>query len=56
MSEHFFSGGLMPSHGMVSKIQSPLAELEKWAMNGSHYAKTCEDWLSKFYNHRREIL
>lgn len=57
MSEHFFSGGMMPCHDMISRLdQSPLQEIDRWVVNGTHYGKTCEAWLSKMYEHRPEIL
>jgi cyclopropane-fatty-acyl-phospholipid synthase len=50
MSEHFFSGGMMPCHDMISRLdKSPLKEIERWIVNGTHYGKTCEAWLSKMY-------
>jgi cyclopropane-fatty-acyl-phospholipid synthase len=46
MSEHFFSGGMMPSHDLISRLtNSPLQESNRWAVNGQHYSRTCEDWL-----------
>ena len=56
MSEHFFSGGMMPSHDLPTLVKSPLAEISRWEVNGCHYAKTCEDWLQKFYYHRTEVM
>lgn len=56
MSRFFFSGGMMPSHDQISRLQCKLVEQERWAVSGNHYARTCEDWLQNFYNHRTEIL
>ena len=56
MSEHFFSGGMMPSHDLASRVQSPLKEIERWEVNGRHYAQTLEHWLQRFYAKRTEVL
>ena len=57
MSEHFFGGGMMPCHDLISRLdKSPLQEKERWAVNGNHYAKTCEAWLENHYRNRDEIL
>jgi cyclopropane-fatty-acyl-phospholipid synthase len=57
MSKYFFSGGMMPSHDMISRLDnSPLKEVERWEVNGSHYGKTCEAWCENLYINRAEVL
>ena len=55
MSTHFFTGGTMPSADLFHFFQDDLVLHKQWWVNGKHYAKTCEDWLSKMNANKREI-
>ncbi|MCJ1256607.1 hypothetical protein MMC24_004431 [Lignoscripta atroalba] len=55
MSTHFFSGGTMPSADLLHYFQSELKLQEQWWVSGTHYSKTCEDWLSKMNASKKEI-
>ncbi len=55
MSTHFFTGGTMPSADLLHFFQDDLKLREQWWVSGRHYAKTCEDWLSKMIGSRKEI-
>ncbi|KAI1001135.1 hypothetical protein K3495_g7068 [Podosphaera aphanis] len=55
MSTHFFSGGTMPSADLLLYFQRDLKLERQWWVSGKHYAKTCEDWLSKMTANKKEI-
>ena len=55
MSEHFFTGGTMPSADLLLYFQSELAVKRQWWVSGKHYAKTCEDWLTTMLGNKERI-
>jgi cyclopropane-fatty-acyl-phospholipid synthase len=55
IAQHFFSGGVMPSHHLIRQF-SDLFEVEKeWRWSGTHYQRTAQDWLGNFDSHSKEI-
>ena len=46
MAKYFFTGGIMPSEDIFSYFSNHLRVASHWAIDGNHYAKTCEDWIS----------
>ena len=55
IAQHFFTGGVMPSHHLIRQY-GDLFEVEKeWRWSGTHYQRTAEDWLTRFDVHRDEI-
>jgi cyclopropane-fatty-acyl-phospholipid synthase len=55
IAQHFFTGGVMPSHHLIRQY-SDLFEVEKeWRWSGEHYQRTALDWLANFDKHRAEI-
>ena len=48
MTRRFFRGGVMPVHGWLGALESPLELAENWWLNGSHYARTADAWLENF--------
>jgi cation-transporting ATPase 13A2 len=55
MSTHFFTGGTMPSADLLHFFQDDLTLQQQWWVSGKHYAKTCEDWLTKMNASKKEI-
>jgi cyclopropane-fatty-acyl-phospholipid synthase len=55
IAQHFFTGGVMPSHHLIRQYQD-LFEIEKeWRWSGTHYQRTALDWLGNFDRNRDEI-
>jgi cyclopropane-fatty-acyl-phospholipid synthase len=55
IAQHFFTGGVMPSHHLIRQYID-LFEVEKeWRWSGTHYQRTALDWLGNFDAHRDEI-
>ncbi len=55
IAQHFFTGGIMPSHLLAFEFGDLLAVEQDWRWNGTHYAKTAEDWLALFDARRDEV-
>ena len=55
IAQHFFTGGVMPSHHLIRQY-ADLFEVEKeWRWGGEHYQRTARDWLRNFDANRIEI-
>ena len=55
IAQHFFTGGVMPSHHLIQQY-SDVFEVEKeWRWSGVHYQRTALDWLANFDRNRDEI-
>jgi cyclopropane-fatty-acyl-phospholipid synthase len=46
VAKYFFTGGVMPSHGLLSQFPDLFTVEQDWRWSGSHYEKTAMDWLA----------
>jgi cyclopropane-fatty-acyl-phospholipid synthase len=56
MARYFFTGGIMPSADLLPRFDRDVVCLEKWMVNGTHYAKTLEAWLVNMDAARKELM
>ncbi|WP_375314417.1 cyclopropane-fatty-acyl-phospholipid synthase family protein [Bradyrhizobium sp. A5] len=56
IAQHFFTGGIMPSQGLIRQFGDIFGVDEEWQWNGRHYEKTARDWLANFDRNRTEIF
>jgi cyclopropane-fatty-acyl-phospholipid synthase len=59
IAQHFFTGGVMPSHGLIHQFDGLFQVEAEWRWSGEHYRRTAMDWLANFDRHDariREIL
>lgn len=52
MAREFFTGGVMPSHGLFGEFREDLRMEASWRLPGLHYRKTLEAWLEKLDRNR----
>ena len=56
MARTFFSGGQMPSNDLFLFFQDHLKLSRQWAISGTQYAKTSEEWLKRCDAHEKDIV
>jgi cyclopropane-fatty-acyl-phospholipid synthase len=55
IAQHFFTGGVMPSHHLIRQYAGIFEVEKEWRWSGAHYQRTAHDWLANFDAHRDEI-
>jgi len=55
IAQHFFTGGIMPSHGLIAQFPDLFSVEADWRWSGTHYARTARHWLERFDANRDAI-
>lgn len=55
IAQYFFTGGVMPSHGLLREFSDSFTVERDWRWNGKHYERTALDWLDNFDRNREAI-
>lgn len=55
IAQHFFTGGIMPSHGLIRHFGAHFDVAQEWRWSGEHYRRTAMDWLANFDAHREAV-
>ena len=55
IAQYFFTGGVMPSHGLVREFTDSFIVEQDWRWNGRHYERTALDWLHNFDRNRAAV-
>jgi len=57
MGRHFFSGGIMPSYGLLGEVAPGSLRLEAdWWIDGTHYQRTAAAWRANLESRRDDVL
>jgi cyclopropane-fatty-acyl-phospholipid synthase len=55
IAQHFFTGGVMPSHHLIRQYADLFVVEKEWRWSGMHYQRTALDWLENFDRNRDAV-
>lgn len=55
MGRYFFTGGIMPTEGLIRQFCDLFTVEETWRWSGIHYKRTANQWLEQFDSNRARI-
>ncbi|GAB0113994.1 SAM-dependent methyltransferase [Acidisoma sp. C75] len=55
IAQHFFTGGIMPSRGLMRCFPDLFTVEAEWQWSGTHYRRTADHWLANFDANRAGI-
>ncbi|MDB5503636.1 MAG: Cyclopropane-fatty-acyl-phospholipid synthase [Tardiphaga sp.] len=55
IAQHFFTGGVMPSHQLIRQYADLFTVEKEWRWSGVHYQRTALGWLHNFDRNRAAI-
>ncbi|MBR0672450.1 SAM-dependent methyltransferase [Neoroseomonas soli] len=55
IAQHFFTGGIMPSHNLIRHVAGSFALEADWRWSGTHYKRTALHWIERFDAHAEAI-
>ena len=55
IAQHFFTGGVMPSHGLMHQYGDLFEVEQDWRWSGKHYQRTADLWLENFDRNEDDI-
>jgi cyclopropane-fatty-acyl-phospholipid synthase len=56
VAQHFFAGGVMPSHGLIGRFDDLFDVEADWRWNGLNYERTALDWLANYDRNAAEVM
>jgi len=56
IAQHYFTGGIMPSRGLIRQFADGFKVETEWYWNGRHYARTARHWLENFDRNTNGII
>lgn len=56
MAKYFFSGGIMPSRNLLMNFSNGFELNKQWNINGKHYSKTLEAWLTRMDENKDAVM
>jgi len=55
IAQHFFTGGVMPSHDLIREFHDLVEVEDEWRWCGKHYEQTARAWLENYDRNSDEI-